>query len=42
MKKNNFFKIVGLVSASFLIVFGSIGNFLRTLKLAGKKETKRK
>lgn len=36
--KNNWLKIIGLVGAVVLIVFGNINNLVRTLKLAGKKE----
>lgn len=32
MKKWNPFRIIGVVGALILIVFGSIGNFVRTMK----------
>jgi len=39
-KGNKFsvFKIIGLVGAVFLIVFGNIQNLMRTVKLIIKKE----
>jgi len=33
MKKNNWLKAIGLVGAVFLVAFGSVGNFWRTIKL---------
>jgi len=37
-KINSWFKMVGLVGAVFLIVFGNIQNLIRTVKLVVKKE----
>jgi len=36
--KNNWFKVIGLIGAVVLIVFGNVNNLVRTIKLAGKKE----
>ncbi len=41
VKKNNFFKFVGFVGALFLMVFGNIGNFLRTIGLVAEKRGKK-
>lgn len=38
MNKNNFFKLVGVIGALFLIIFGNVSNFLRTVKLTWQKE----
>lgn len=37
VKKNSFFKFVGFVGALFIIVFGNVGNFLRTIGLVEEK-----
>ena len=37
-KLNSWFKVIGLVGAVFLIVFGNIQNLIRTVKLVVKKE----
>ena len=43
VRKNNFFKFVGLVGALFIVVFGNVGNFLRTIGLIeGKRNKKNK
>ncbi|MFA5749805.1 MAG: hypothetical protein WC895_01100 [Candidatus Shapirobacteria bacterium] len=42
MKRNNFFKVVGLMGALFLVAFGNINNFLRTIKLGWQKIDKQK
>jgi len=36
--KNNWLKVIGLIGAVVLIVFGNIENLVRTIKLAGKRE----
>ncbi len=36
VKKNSIFKFVGFVGALFLVVFGNLGNFLRTIGLIGR------
>jgi hypothetical protein len=36
--KNNWLKIIGLIGAVVLILFGNIENLVRTVKLASKKE----
>jgi len=40
MKKNNVFKAIGLVGAVFLIAFGGVNNFWRTVKLGWGKLSK--
>lgn len=35
---NTWFKLVGLIGAVVLIVFGNIQNLVRTVKLIGRKE----
>jgi len=40
VKKNSFFKFVGLVGALFIVVFGNVGNFLRTIGLVEGKRKK--
>jgi hypothetical protein len=44
VKKNNLFKAIGLIGALFIVVFGNIGNFLRTLKVTvnGKNKKSKK
>lgn len=39
-KKYNFFKVLGIVGAAILIIFGSLDNIWRTVKLAWNKITK--
>lgn len=41
MKKNNFFKFIGFVGALFIVVFGSFGNFLRTMGLIEERRDKK-
>ncbi len=41
VKKNNLFKFIGLVGALFIVVFGNMGNFLRTIGLIGEKRGKK-
>ena len=38
VRKNSFFKFVGFVGALFIIVFGNVGNFLRTIGQIGMKK----
>jgi len=42
MNKNNFFKLLGVTGALFLIIFGNIGNFWRTVTVAWQKTEKNK
>jgi len=37
VKKNSVLKFVGLVGALFIVVFGSVGNFLRTIGIGNRK-----
>ena len=37
-KFNSWFKVVGLIGAVVLIVFGNVKNLIRTVELASKKE----
>lgn len=41
MKKNNFFKFVGFMGALFIVVFGNVGNFLRTIGLVERRGNKK-
>lgn len=41
VRKNSFFKFVGFVGALFIIVFGNVGNFLRTIGLVEEKRNKK-
>jgi hypothetical protein len=36
--KNNWLKVIGLIGAVVLILFGNVENLVRTVKLASKKE----
>jgi len=36
--KSSWLKIIGLIGAAVLIVFGNIGNLVRTIKLAGRRD----
>ena len=36
--KNSWLKVIGLIGAAVLIVFGNIENLVRTVKLASKKD----
>jgi len=38
VKKNSFFKLIGFVGALFIVTFGNVSNFLRTLGLVNQKK----
>lgn len=35
---SKFLKILGLVGGLFLLIFGNLGNFLRTVRLVGERK----
>jgi hypothetical protein len=41
MKKWNLLKAIGFIGAMFLIVFGTLGNLIRTVKLAWQRIDRR-
>jgi hypothetical protein len=42
VRKNKFLKFIGLVGALFIVVFGNVSNFLRTIGLIEEKRTQKK
>ena len=41
VRKNKFFKFVGLVGTLFIVVFGNVSNFLRTIGLIEEKRNQK-
>lgn len=41
VRKNSFLKFVGFIGALFIVVFGNVGNFLRTIGLIEEKRNQK-